>query len=134
MNREDFPVTWIVLILFFFESNYMSIRQKKIESLLHKELSDIFRVNAREFCQGAMVTVTKVNVAPDLSFAKGFLSIFGSKDDKEVFKNIETHKGEIRFQLGKRLGKSLRRIPELAFVIDDSLDYAEEIDRILKDD
>lgn len=112
----------------------MSIRQKKIEAVLHKELSDIFRVNAREFCQGAMVTVTKVSVAPDLSFAKGFLSIFGSKDDKETFQNIDAHKGEIRFQLGKRLGKSLRRIPELTFVIDDSLDYAEEIDRLLQDD
>lgn len=112
----------------------MSIRQKKIEALLQKELSDIFRVYAREFCQGAMVTVTKVNVAPDLSYAKSFLSIFATKDDKETFKEIQSHNGEIRFQLGKRLGKSLRRIPELGFVIDDSLDYAEEIDKILKDD
>ena len=111
----------------------MSIRQKKIESVLQKELSQIFRENAREFCLGAMVSVTAINVAPDLSFAKAYLSVFGAKDNDAAFKTVESHKGEIRFQLGKRLGKSMRRIPELAFEIDDSLDYAEEIDRLLKD-
>lgn len=112
----------------------MSIRQKKIESVLQKELSNIFRENAREYCLGAMVTVTAINVAPDLSFAKAFLSVFGAKDNDEAFKQVQQSKREIRFHLGKRLGKSMRRIPELAFEIDDSLDYAEEIDRILKDD
>lgn len=82
---------------------------------------------------GAMVTVTVVNVAPDMSFAKAYVSIFGGKDRQEVFINIDKHKGEIRYELGKRLGKSMRRIPELAFEIDDSLDYAEEIDKLLKD-
>ena len=112
----------------------MSIRQKKIESLLHKELSDILRANAAVFCKGAMATVTTVKVAPDLSIAKAYLSIFGSKDNQEAFEHIQSSKSEIRYELGKRLGKSLRRIPELAFEIDDSLDYAEEIDKILKDD
>lgn len=112
----------------------MSIRQKKIESVLQKELSQIFRENAREYCLGAMVTVTAVNVAPDLSFAKAYLSVFGGTNNKESFQHVNAYKGEIRFQLGKRLGKSMRRIPELAFEIDDSLDYAEEIDRLLKDD
>jgi ribosome-binding factor A len=109
-----------------------SIRQKKIESVLQKELSLIFREQARSICMGAMVSVTVVKVAPDMSFAKAFISIFGGKDNEETFKNIDKHKGEIRYELGKRLGKSMRRIPELAFEIDDSLDYAEEIDRLLK--
>lgn len=110
----------------------MSIRQKKIEALLQEELSEIFRLNAREICLGAMVTVTTVKVAPDLSFAKVYLSIFGAKDNEAAFVNIEGNKSEVRFQLGKRLGKSLRRIPELAFEIDDSLDYAEEINKLLR--
>ena len=109
-----------------------SIRQKKIESVIQKELSQIFREEARTICKGAMVSVTVVKIAPDMSFAKAYLSIFGVSDNTDAFKNIDAHKGEIRYQLGKRLGKSLRRIPELAFEIDDSLDYAEEIDKLLK--
>lgn len=110
-----------------------SIRRKKIEAVLQQELGDIFRLEARTICKGAMVSVTVVNVVPDLSFVKVYLSIFGAKDNKEVFESIKDHNGEIRFELGKRLGKTLRRIPELSFQIDDSIDYAAEIDEILKD-
>ena len=109
-----------------------SIRQKKIEALIQQELGQIFREGARDFCDGAMVTVTAVRVAPDLSYAKVFLSIFGHPKTEEVFKNIKSRMGEVRYGLGKRVGKSLRRIPELDFKIDDSLDYAEEIDNLLK--
>lgn len=109
-----------------------SIRQEKIATVIQQELSLIFQQNARSFCDGAMVTVTVSRVAPDLSFAKNFISIFGHPDAEKVFNTIEEKKGEIRYELGKRLGKSLRRIPELAFEIDDSLDYAEEIDGLLK--
>lgn len=110
-----------------------SIRQKKIEGELLKELSNIFREEARTICMGAMVTVTVVSVAPDMSFAKVYISIFGGTGtNEEVHKSINKANKEIRFEIGKRLGKSFRRIPALAFHIDDSLDYAEEIDRILK--
>ena len=111
-----------------------SIRQKKIEGVIQKELSVIFQEQSRTLCLGAMVSVTKVNVAPDMSFAKCYISIFGgSVSNDEVHQNLMKHNGEIRFEMGKRLGKSFRRIPELAFHIDDSLDYAEEIDRLLKE-
>jgi ribosome-binding factor A len=80
-----------------------SIRQKKIESVLQKELSLIFREQARSICMGAMVSVTVVKVAPDMSFAKAFISIFGGKDNEETFKNIDKHKGEIRYELGKKI-------------------------------
>ena len=111
-----------------------SIRQKKIEAVLQQELSTVFREQARTICLGAMVSVTVVNVAPDMSFAKVFVSIFGgTSSNKEVLENINKHKGEVRYEIGKRLGKSFRIIPNLAFHIDDSLDYAEEIDRLLKE-
>ncbi len=109
-----------------------SIRQKKVGGLIQEELADIFRRESRTICMGAMVTVTVVNVVPDLSFAKVYLSLFGVKDTKEVFENINEKNGEIRYELGKRLGKSLRRIPELSFHVDDSLDYANEINELLK--
>ena len=108
-----------------------SIRQEKIAKVIQQELSSIFQQNAREYCDGAMVTVTISRVAPDLSFAKNFVSIFGHPKPQQVYELLNEKKSEIRYEMGKRLGKSLRRIPELAFEIDDSLDYAEEINSIL---
>lgn len=128
--RHLFPFTSQSLCYFCCMS---SIRQKKIEALLQNELGQLFREEARTLCQGAMVTVTVVRVAPDLSYAKVFISVFGHPNAEEVFDGLNNRNGEIRYQIGKRLGKSLRRIPEFDFKIDDSLDYAEEIDRLLKD-
>ncbi len=109
-----------------------SVRQQKFETLIQQEFSKYFREETRELCMGAMVTATAVRVAPDLSFAKVYLSIFGVPDRMVPFANIQHHKPQIRYEMGKRLGKSLRRIPEFAFEIDDSLDYSEKIDKLLK--
>lgn len=109
-----------------------SIRQQKFETLIQQEFGKFFREEARGLCQGAMVTATAVRVAPDLSFARVYLSIFGNPDVQAVFKNIQSQKAQIRFEMGKRLGKSLRRIPEFGFEIDDSLNYSEKIDKLLK--
>jgi len=109
-----------------------SIRQKKVQAVLQAELGKYFRENARSVCLGAMVTVTEVRIVPDMSYLKAFLSIFGHKDVNEVFQNIKQHKDEIRYEMGKRLGKSLRRIPDLSFHIDDTLNYSEEIDKLLQ--
>ena len=109
-----------------------SIRQKKIVAVIQTELGNYFREEARTVCLGAMVTVTEVRVVPDMSYLKAFISIFGHNDPKEVHKNIKKHKDEIRFEMGKRLGKTLRRIPDLSFFIDDTIEYAMEIDQLLK--
>ena len=77
-----------------------------------------------------MVSVTIVRVTPDLSLARVFLSIFAGPDKKEVLESIQQHTGKIRGEVGKRL-KNMRKIPELVFKIDDSLDYAMEIDKLL---
>ena len=108
-----------------------SIRQKKIEAVIQAELGNYFREHARSVCLGAMVSVTEVRVVPDMSYLKAYLSVFGHKDVQEVYKSIKSKKNEIRFEMGKRLGKSMRRIPDLSFYIDDSLNYAEEIDKLL---
>lgn len=103
-----------------------------MEGVILAELGQYFREQARTVCLGAMVTVTEVRMVPDMSYAKTFISIFGHPDRKEVFKNIKAHKDEIRFEMGKRLGKTLRRIPDFSFHIDDSIEYAMEIDKLLK--
>lgn len=79
-----------------------------------------------------MVTVTTVNVSPDLSLARVHLSIFPSNKGKDVLKLVETSAKYIRGELGKRVSKQLRIVPELVFFIDDSLDYVERIDELLK--
>lgn len=108
-----------------------SIRQNKIEGVIQEELSTFFQRNAREICLGAMVSVTSVRVTSDLSLARCYLSVFAGPDKKEVLVNVKIHAGKIRGDVGKRL-KNMRKIPELLFFIDDSLDYAAEIDQLLK--
>lgn len=110
-----------------------SLRQKKINSLLEKELNIVFREESKSFCLGAMVSVTQVNISPDMTYAKVFISIFGgSKEIDEVYEHIKQNGGYIRKIMGNRLAKSLRRIPDFDYKIDNSLDYANEIDELLK--
>lgn len=109
-----------------------SIRQGRIESTIQKSVAGFLQRNSKDICLGAMVTVTVVRVTPDLSLAKIYLSIFSPKEDqKTVLKHINDNRGQVRFEVGKELS-NLRKIPELNFYIDDSLDYAMEIDELLK--
>ncbi len=108
-----------------------SKRQQKISRLLQKDLGEILRIFGSEQLRGYMITVTKVNISPDMSLARVYLSLFGPTDKAEAFKSINQHKKEIRHQLGVRVKGQLRIIPELDFYIDDSLDYIENIDKLL---
>ena len=107
-----------------------SIRQNKIEAVIQEELALFFQRNTREICLGAMVSVTVVRVTPDLSLARVFISIFGGPEKEEVLESIENNARKIRGDVGKRL-KNMRKIPELVFKIDDSLDYAMQIQDLL---
>ena len=109
-----------------------SIRQNRIEEVIREELSVYFQRNAREVCLGSMVTVTTVRVTADLSLARVYLSIFAGPEPAEVMININLHASQIRGSVGKSL-KNMRKIPELSFHIDDSLDYAQKIDELLKE-
>lgn len=109
-----------------------STRQLKVERLLQKELSEIFRLESILNYQGAMISVTTVRISPDLSFAKVYVSIFHPKGNRlEVFATITENYFHTRHKLGERVGKQLRIVPELAFYLDDSLDYAAKIDSLL---
>ncbi len=81
---------------------------------------------------GVMVSVTKCRVSPDLSICTAYLSIFPSDKGDEIMKNINASEKTIRYELGTRVRNQLRIIPELRFFIDDSLDYIEHIDSLLK--
>ncbi|GMQ29992.1 30S ribosome-binding factor RbfA [Algoriphagus confluentis] len=107
-----------------------SQRQKKYAKLIQKELGEIFQKEARHLIGRTMVTVTRVEVSPDLGFAKVNLS-FLLADKDQAFDLINDHKKEIRHHLGKRIGKSVRIIPELAFFPDDSASYAQHMDKII---
>jgi ribosome-binding factor A len=106
-------------------------RQNKIARLLQKELSVIFQEQTRSL-HGVMVSVTRVRISPDLSICTAYLSIFPSEKSEELIKNITKNEQQIRYELGTRVRYQLRIIPELRFFIDDSLDYIERIDELLK--
>lgn len=108
-----------------------STRQQKIGRLLQKDLSDIFLQYAREY-QGTLITVTRVNVSSDLSIAHVNLSVFPSNKGEEILKGVKENAKSIRFELGNRVRHQLRIIPDLIFHIDDTLDYLERIDELLK--
>ena len=99
----------------------MSIRQEKVGNLLKRELSEILRVEGGNITNRKMVTVTTVRPSPDLGFAKIYVSIFPSIDSDEDVKALRSRSSFIRGLLGKKVGKQLRVVPEIAFYLDDSL-------------
>ena len=106
-------------------------RQNKIARLLQKELSLIFQQQTRA-THGVMVSVTRTKISPDLSICTAYLSIFPSERGEEILTNINASNKSIRYELGTRVRNQLRIIPELRFFIDDSLDYIDRIDELLK--
>ncbi len=107
-----------------------SKRLQKIERLIQKDLGEIFLVQTKAM-SGVLVSVTRVRVSPDLGLAKVYLSVFPSEKGKEILDAINLNKKAIRFELGQLEKNQLRKIPELAFFLDDSLDYLDNIDNLL---
>jgi ribosome-binding factor A len=106
-------------------------RQSKIARLLQKELSEIFR-RQTTMLHGVLISVSAVRVSPDLSIAKVYLSIFPSEKSEELLENIRSNAKTIRHEVAQIVRFQLRKMPELTFFIDDSLDYIEKIDSLLK--
>lgn len=107
-------------------------RQSKVARLLQKELAELFRQRQTAYAN-AMITVTVVRVSPDLSVAKVYLSIFSPQYKKEDLLEIIKEKSRgLRAELATKLRYQLMKIPEFVFYIDDSLDYVENIDKLLK--
>ncbi|MCI5916054.1 MAG: 30S ribosome-binding factor RbfA [Bacteroidales bacterium] len=106
-------------------------RLNRIARLLQKELSLIFQSQTRAM-HGVMVSVTRCKVSPDLGICTAYLSVFPSERSQEIVENITKNEKTVRYELGTRVRNQLRIIPELRFFVDDSLDYIERIDELLK--
>ena len=110
-----------------------SIRQNKVSRLIQKELADFFQHESRNLFKGKMISVTVVRISKDLSVAKIYVSIFPSEGAKEMLALIKQLSSQIRGYLGHKVGKQLRIVPELDFFIDDSLDYIDNITKVLNE-
>jgi len=107
-------------------------RQKKIAGVLQKDLVDILQNSARDNLKGIVISVTKVQVPTDLSQAKVYLSIFPTQNREAILKAIIASTASIKNELAQRTKNQLRRLPNLSFFVDDSLDYIENIDAALR--
>jgi len=108
-------------------------RQKKIGTVLQKDLVDILQGEVRKNnISNLIISVSKVSVTTDLSIAKVYLSIFPADKGAELLTAIKTNAPLIKHELAQRVKLQLRRVPSLMFYIDDSLDYIEKIDNAIK--
>ena len=110
-----------------------STRQNKIARLIQKDLADILQKEGKDMFHGVLISVTNVRITPDLAIARVYLSIYPSEKGTEILLEIKKHQSRIRGLLGLKIGKQLRIVPQIDFHIDDSLDYIDNIDRLLKE-
>ena len=107
-------------------------RQQKVARQIQKDLAEIIRLRGMAAYDGALLTVSGVKISPDLALAKVYVSIFPSDKAPLVMEQLDGETSRLRGELGRRVSKQLRIVPELVFYLDDSLDYVEHIDELLK--
>ena len=107
-------------------------RQKQIGGLLHEQLSDIFQRLGLNMMEGGMISIASVKITPDLLEARIYLSLFQVKDTKSTMKKIEERHWDIKRELAQRVAKQLRRMPELKFFHDDTLDHVFKMEELFK--
>jgi ribosome-binding factor A len=108
-------------------------RQKQIGGLLHEELSNIFQRLGLNMLEGGMVSISSVKITPDLLEARIYLSIFQSRDNNTVMKRIEEGEWEVKKELAIKVKQQLRRIPELKFFLDDTLEHVFKMEELFKE-
>jgi ribosome-binding factor A len=107
-------------------------RQKQIAGVLHEELSSIFQKLGLNMIDGGMVSISKVQITPDLLEVKVSVSMLNVKDNAAAFKKIEAQAHEIKKELVSRVKHQLRNMPQLSFVMDDTLDYVDKMEALFK--
>lgn len=108
-----------------------STRQSKVGKQIQKDLSEIIGPLAPSLAKGKMLTVTKVRISPDLGLARVYISVFPSNNSNEAIDSLNLSQGQIRNELGRKIRHQVRKVPELKFYLDDSLDYIDNIDNLL---
>lgn len=111
--------------------NMSSTRQKKYEGLIQKDLSEIFQKDSRHWFGNAFITLTDVEISPDLSFAKIYLSTMMVDNPEAFIESLTAKKSEIRKALGLKIGKQVRIVPDLAFYLDETMANAQKIENLL---
>ncbi|MCB0698831.1 MAG: 30S ribosome-binding factor RbfA [Chitinophagales bacterium] len=109
-----------------------SKRQKQIGKLVLEEMSDIFQREGMSMVDGGMVSISEVSMTPDLLEARIYLSLFQVNDPEALMQNITDRTPEWRHLLGQRVRHQLRRIPELKFFKDDTLDHVFKMEELFK--
>jgi len=109
-----------------------SKRQKQVAGVIQEEMNDIFLRMGLNMVNGGMVSISTVKITPDLLEARIYLSLFQVKDAEAVIRRIEERKGELKKELGLRVKQQLRRMPELRFFKDDTLDHVFKMEEIFK--
>jgi ribosome-binding factor A len=109
-----------------------SKRQKQISELIRRSFSMVLMEEGSYIFDKAMVTVTRVVVTPDMGNAKVYLSIFNTDNKPAVLLSMEENNVQLRHALANKVGRQLRRIPELQFFLDDSLDEFFKMDQLLR--
>jgi len=109
-----------------------STRLKKVARLMERDLGEIFQQLAKNHFSGTLITVTKVRVSSDLGMARVYISIFPDTNREAIMHYTQEHNSHLRHELATRERLQLRIIPELKFFLDDSIDYEENIDRLLR--
>jgi ribosome-binding factor A len=108
-------------------------RQKKIAGVIQKDIADVLQRAATDGgLKGTLISVSKVLVTTDLSIAKVYVSIFPNKNAGELLEGMKSNQPLIKHELAQRTKNQLRRMPELLFFIDDSLEYIDGIEKSLK--
>jgi ribosome-binding factor A len=128
-------VVELVKKLLSLQINYFimeTTRQSKIARLIQKEISEIFLGFTRSLQQGILVSPTIVRISPDLSVARVYISVFPTNKEQEILDLMNEKSVSIRHDLAQRTRHQLRTVPTLTFFLDDSLDYLENIDQLLK--
>ena len=114
------------------EKNIESTRQLKVAKEIQKVMAEIIRSKGMAAFGGALVSVSGVKISPDLSVAKVYVSIFPSEKAEAVMSALEENAKALRGELGSKVAKQLRIVPEIVFYLDSSLDYVEHIEELLK--
>jgi ribosome-binding factor A len=107
-------------------------RQSKIARQIQRDLGELFARELAGVVKGAMVTVTEVRMSPDLEYARVWVSVFPFDRHDAIMSSLEANNWLIRKTLGARVRNQLRVVPELTFVLDESFEYIEKIDKLLK--
>ena len=111
----------------------MGRRQDRLAKLIKEEMGDIFLKEGKENFGNQFITVTNVRMSADLGYAHIYLSVMNEKEPEKIVEKIRAHHKSLRMELGKRIKNQIRKIPELHFYYDDTMDYVERMDELFKE-